>query len=57
VSEEGISNVTLTMPQRPSFNAVYGRIGRSGSEEVILQLIRFKCMTLFSVCFRGMSSK
>ena len=27
-----------------AFNAVYGRIGRSGSEEVILQLIRFKCM-------------
>jgi len=27
-----------------AFNAVYGRIGRSGSEEVVLQLIRFKCM-------------
>jgi len=27
-----------------AFNAVYGRIDRSGSEEVILQLIRFKCM-------------
>ena len=27
-----------------AFNAVYGRIGRSRSEEVILQLIRFKCM-------------
>ena len=27
-----------------AFNAVYGRIGRSGSEVVILQLIRFKCM-------------
>ena len=27
-----------------AFNAVYGRIGRSASEEVILQLIRFKCL-------------
>jgi len=27
-----------------AFNAVYGRIDRSGSQEVILQLIRFKCM-------------
>ena len=27
-----------------AFNAVYGRIGRSGSEDIILQLIRFKCM-------------
>ena len=27
-----------------AFNAVYGRIDRSGSVEVILQLIRFKCM-------------
>ena len=27
-----------------AFNAVYSRIGKSCSEEVILQLIRFKCM-------------
>ena len=44
MSAKALSNVTLTMPKRPSFNAVYGRIGRSGSEEVILQLTRFKCM-------------
>ena len=27
-----------------AFNAVFGRIGRSGSEEVILQLINSKCL-------------
>ena len=27
-----------------TFNAVFGRIGRSGSEEVILQLINSKCL-------------
>jgi len=42
----GISNVTLTVPQLHSIMRLtqYGRIGRSGSEKVILQLIRFKCM-------------
>lgn len=27
-----------------SFNAVYGKIGRSASEEVVLSLIKFKCL-------------
>lgn len=27
-----------------SFNAVYGKVGRSASEEVILSLIKFKCL-------------
>ena len=27
-----------------TFNAVFGRIGRSGSEEVIMQLINSKCL-------------
>jgi len=37
-----LDNVTASFYR--AFNAVYGRIGRSRSEEVILQLIRFKCM-------------
>ena len=43
------SNVLSIMPKKSFFrslNAIFGKIGRNASEEVILELIRSKCIPL-----------
>ena len=39
-----------------AFNAVFGKIGRSSSEEVVLQLINSIVYAVFIICTRGLSS-
>ena len=55
MSEEGISNVTLTTPKRPTVRLTQNwQEGLRGSNSPVDKIQMY---AMFTVCFRGMSSK